>query len=158
MNMQRDTRRAALQALYQLDSNGEDHLDMIRESLRTLLEETLTCLNGQVLERPAIDLIIDDGLELARQVWQRREEADAAVAHLTPEWPTHRQPMIDRNVLRLGWYELHCEQTPPKVVIDEAIELAREFSTQQSPSFINGVLDTLWQQQKDAVETEGTGA
>ncbi|MEE3002419.1 MAG: transcription antitermination factor NusB [Planctomycetota bacterium] len=143
MNMQRDTRRAALQALYQLDSNGEDHLDMIRESLVEGREESSS---------------IDDGLELARQVWQRREDADAAVALLTPEWPTHRQPMIDRNVLRLGWYELQCGQTPPKVVIDEAIELAREFSTQQSPSFINGVLDSLWQQQKDAVGTEGTGA
>ena len=64
MNMQRDTRRAALQALYQLDSNGEDHLDMIRESLVEGREESSS---------------IDDGLELARQVWQRREDADAAV-------------------------------------------------------------------------------
>ena len=145
MKMQRDTRRAALQALYQMDSNGEEHLDMIRESLVDGREDSCS---------------IDDGLELARQVWARREEADAAVALLTPEWPTHRQPMIDRNILRLGWYELDGGQTPPKVVIDEAIELAREFSTQESPPFVNGVLDSLWQQQNgaDATETKATGA
>ena len=142
MKMQRDTRRAALQALYQFDSNGEEHLDMIRESLIEGREESCC---------------IDDGLELARQVWQRREEADAAVATLTPEWPTHRQPMIDRNLLRLGWYELHCRQTPPKVIINEAVELAREFSTEQSPAFINGVLDKLWQLKKDTIEAEGRG-
>ena len=142
MKMQRDTRRAALQALYQFDSNGEEHLDMIRESLIEGREESCC---------------IDDGLELARQVWQRREEADAAVATLTPEWPTHRQPMIDRNLLRLGWYELHCRQTQPKVLINEAVELAKEFSTEQSPAFINGVLDKLWQLKKDTIEAEGGG-
>ena len=143
MKMERDTRRAALQALYQFDSNGEDQLDMIKESLVEGRESASS---------------IDDGLELAKAVWERRAEADGMVAALTPDWPTHRQPMIDRNILRLGWYELHCVQTPPKVVIDEAIELAREFSTQESPSFVNGVLDRLWQQRQATLESEGTGA
>ena len=59
-----------------------------------------------------------------------------------------RQPVIDRNLLRLAWFEMTVAGTPPKVVISESVDLAREFSTDQSPSFINGVLDQLFNNQK----------
>ena len=81
---------------------------------------------------------------MADQVWERCREADAAISPLTPDWPTRRQPVVDRNLLRLAWYEMTVAQVPPKVVMSESIELAKEFSTAESPSFINGVLDRLF--------------
>jgi transcription antitermination protein NusB len=62
---------------------------------------------------------------------------------LAPQWPVRRQPAVDRSLLRMSIWELTNADTPPKVVIDEAIELAKQFSTEQSPSFINGVLDAV---------------
>ncbi len=83
---------------------------------------------------------------LAKKVWATKDKADETVAPLTPEWPTHRQPLIDRNILRLAYYEITSEMTPPKVAINEAIELAKEYGTQESPAFINGVLDKIKEQ------------
>ena len=74
---------------------------------------------------------------------------DALVTPLTPEWPIHRQPVVDRSLLRLAYYEMISGRTPPKVVINEAVELAKEFSTEKSPMFINGVLDKLYRQLRD---------
>ena len=75
-----------------------------------------------------------------------KDLADETVAPLTPDWPTHRQPLIDRNILRLAYYEITSGKTPPIVAIDEAIELAKEFGTPESPAFINGVLHKIKEQ------------
>ncbi len=72
------------------------------------------------------------------------DEADHTVAELAPDWPTYRQPVVDRNILRLAYYEMIPGTTPPKVAINEAIELAKEFSTEKSPLFVNGVLDKIY--------------
>ena len=146
MSTQRDIRRAALLSLYQFDCNGTDDADLILESLDTMEEHC------------GDDTSQRQGFALAQRIWERHTEADSAVAALTPEWPTHRQPLLDRNILRLAWYELHHDETPPKVAINEAVELAREFSTEQSPLFVNGVLDKLWRVQRDATETAPTGS
>lgn len=69
--------------------------------------------------------------------------ADAEFARLAPEWPTHRQAAVDRAVLRLAHYELTKSGVPGKVVINEAVELARWYSTEKSPAFINGLLDRV---------------
>ncbi|MCH2147739.1 MAG: transcription antitermination factor NusB [Phycisphaerales bacterium] len=84
-----------------------------------------------------------EAVELANQIWAERENTDAVISALTPEWPIHRQPIIDRNILRIAKFEIQSASTPSKVAIDEAIELAKEFSTEQSPTFINGVLDAI---------------
>jgi N utilization substance protein B len=60
-----------------------------------------------------------------------------------PQWPPRRQPGVDRNLIRLAVWELTNTVTPPKVIIDEAIELAKQFSTEQSAAFVNGVLDSV---------------
>ena len=78
-----------------------------------------------------------------------RSEADAEVTTLAPDWPTNRQPVVDRSILRLAYYEIVSGRTPPKVVINEAVELAREFSTDRSPMFINGVLDKIYKSRRD---------
>ena len=137
MSRKRDIRRCALQALYQFDSgNGEDAA-LVRSSL-----------DGS----PGATEVHDAGFTLATEAWARREEADAAVSALTPLWPTHRQPVVDRSLLRLAWWEMVSGQTPPKVVINEAVELAKEFSTEKSPMFINGVLDKLYRTMREDLE------
>ena len=91
---------------------------------------------------------------MARRAWAARETADKAVAALSPDWPTHRQPVVDRTILRLAHYEMTSGKTPPKVAINEAVELAKEFSTEKSPMFINGVLDKIFRSLKTTTKTE----
>src|SRR5262245_21755246 len=80
-------------------------------------------------------------IDASKGAWEYRETSDNWVERLAPQWPPRRQPGVDRNILRLAIWELTHTETPPKVVIDEAIELAKSFSTEQSPAFVNGVLD-----------------
>ena len=82
-------------------------------------------------------------LEMASAAWEHRQTADRWMQRVAPQWPPHRQPAVDRNVLRMAVWELVNTSTPPKVVIDEAIELAKHFSTEQSASFVNGVMDAI---------------
>jgi len=94
-------------------------------------------------------------LHMAQQTWSQIEAIDAQVERIAPQWPPRRQPGVDRGIIRLAVWELTHTPTPPKVVIDEAIELAKEFSTEQSPSFVNGVLDAvLRESQSPAAETK----
>jgi N utilization substance protein B len=84
-----------------------------------------------------------DALTTAQGAWDQRELIDQRLERLAPHWPPRRQPAVDRNLLRLAVWELTNTPTPPKVVIDEAIELSKEYSTSQSAGFINGVLDAV---------------
>ena len=81
------------------------------------------------------------GMHMAAETWNGRETLDGWIERLAPQWPPRRQPVVDRNLLRLALWEMTNTQTPPKVVIDQAIELAKSYSTEQSPAFVNGVLD-----------------
>ena len=137
----RDIRRAALQSLYQLDARGDD-------------EATLEQIRRSLAGSPGDDRSHQRGLDLARRAWEHRSSSDELVSALTEDWPTHRQPIVDRNLLRLAIYEMMHDDTPPKVAINEAVELAREFSTERSPMFINGILDKIYKQQiRDAEPT-----
>ena len=72
------------------------------------------------------------------------ERIDELIAQYAVGWPLDRMPVVDRNILRLGAFELIWEDgTPDAVVLDEAVRLAREFSTDESPSFVNGLLGRL---------------
>jgi N utilization substance protein B len=81
--------------------------------------------------------------EMAAGTWEQRESIDRWVERLAPQWPPRRQPAVDRNLLRLAVWELTNTVTPPKVIIDEAIELAKAYSTENSGAFVNGVLDAV---------------
>jgi N utilization substance protein B len=72
-----------------------------------------------------------------------RKDADALVRELAPNWPTHRQPAVDRAILRLVYAELKLGRTDAPLIINEAVELAKRFSTEHSPGFINGVADNM---------------
>ena len=82
-------------------------------------------------------------IDIAHKAWEYRKQADAWIERLAPQWPVKRQPSVDRNLLRLALWELTGRDTPPKVVVDEAIELAKQYSTESSPAFVNGVLDAV---------------
>ena len=97
-----------------------------------------------------------DALDMARSTWAQRETTDARVERVAPQWPPRRQPGVDRTLIRMAVWELTNADTPPKVVIDEAIELAKQFSTEQSPAFVNGVLDAVLKENV-ALVGEGTG-
>jgi hypothetical protein len=71
-------------------------------------------------------------------------EIDEEIKKSAPAWPIDKLNRIDLAILRLAVYELNEKSTPPKVVIDEAVELAKEFGSENSPSFINGVLGTIY--------------
>jgi len=125
----RSIRRLAFQALFQLDARGSDHA----EEVRLWLER----MEGFSTHQR------DDAFALAHAAFDRRHKADAEVQELAPDWPTHRQPAVDRAILRLGHFEITTGRVDAKIAINEAVELAKEFSTDRSPAFVNGVLDRI---------------
>ncbi len=91
----------------------------------------------------------DDGFaeRLSHGVVKHLPEIDAAIKRLAPEWPLDQVPGIDRNILRLEVYELkYGKEIPPKVAINEAIELAKTFGSDSSSKFVNGVLGSLYKE------------
>ena len=128
MLRKRKTRELAMQALFLWDATGERDIELARP----MLDEG----TDQPDERQA-------AMEMASGTWEQREQIDRQIERLAPQWPPRRQPSVDRNLIRLAVWELNNADTPPKVVLDEAIELAKKYSTEQSPSFINGVLDAV---------------
>jgi N utilization substance protein B len=134
MSNRRKARELAMQVLFLWDAHGSNDTEMALHAL-------------------AGDAEADDdsrrlALAIAEGAWGQREASDQWIERLAPQWPPRRQPPVDRNILRLGIWELTNAETPPKVTIDEAIELAKRFSTDQSPAFINGVLDAVHRERK----------
>ena len=81
--------------------------------------------------------------ELVNGIVQHRVELDALIAAHATNWRLSRMAAVDRNILRIGAYELVHTDTPRQVVLDEAVELARRFGDDPSPAFVNGVLDAV---------------
>lgn len=125
----RDIRRLAFQVLYQLDARGAADAEAIREALGT--EEEFT---PKERER---------AFTMGMEAYQARHAADREMVALAPGWPAHRQAAVDRAILRLAHYEMTSGRTEPKIVVNEAVELAKQFSTDRSPAFINGLLDKV---------------
>jgi len=124
-------REVALQLLYQRDLNPR----LGREVLETFVRDRL-----KVEELRPFALSLYDG------VVAQAEEIDRRLTGVAENWRLQRMAVVDRNVLRLGSYELlFTPETPAGVVLDEAIELARRYGSANSPAFVNGVLDRLLQ-------------
>ncbi len=81
--------------------------------------------------------------ELTNKILAQINSIDQKISQSAPAWPLEKLNKIDLSILRLAVYELENTQTPPKVVIDEAVELAKELGSESSPSFVNGVLGTI---------------
>lgn len=103
-----------------------------REAVKVLFAETFT-------PQPSHPGIINE-------ILKNRTLIDDEITKAAPAWPIDKLNRIDLAVLRLAVYELKFEKTPPKVVIDEAVELAKEFGSENSGSFINGVLGTIYKE------------
>lgn len=128
-------RELALQFLYQVDVGGEDTLLQINDFLTNETKD-------RDVQRFAVELI--------QGTWKTRNESDNLIKKIARNWDIHRMAVIDRNILRMAVYEMQMGRgTPPKVVINEAIELGKRFSTQHSGKFINGILDRV----KEAFES-----
>ncbi len=131
-------------ALYQLDALKGEDLSSIRASLddlHSLEEEGLRFADA---DKEFSEADKDKAVKIAHAAWSDRAASDAAFAELAPEWPAHRMPAVDRAVLRLAHYEMHGGgRGQPKVVVNEAVELAKQFSTADSPGFVNALLDKI---------------
>ena len=135
MKGRRLARAAALQALYIIDVSGipeEAALATQQEALDSLKE------NDSSFSR---DLVVGTRKFLS--------QIDKKIAEAATHWRIDRMTSVDRNILRLSTYELsYVPETPSKVAINEAIEIAREFSTEESARFVNGILDKISKSEK----------
>jgi transcription antitermination protein NusB len=134
------SRQRALQVLYQWDLRKQPVEDAIAAVYGSLYSEDDE-------PRPDRDEFMED---LARGTSEMATDIDRRIAAKAEHWKLDRMPVVDRNVLRMAIYEMSRKETPPAVVIDEALELARQFSGDESVSFINGVLDAVHREEEAA--------
>lgn len=138
-------RSIALQTIFEWDFNGSQP-DRLEEYLETNIAEF-----GPGIEES--DLV----RTLVRGVAEKRSELDPLIEKCAPEWPIDQIATVDRSVLRLGIYELvygKYEEVPPKVAINEAIELAKTFGGESSSRFVNGVLGTIYRQMGEPMKQD----
>ncbi len=131
----RQARVLVLQLLYQDDLNPRNNPAKGEEMIQTGLRQP-------ELVRFAKDLLAG--------VRRHRRELDERLQRGAENWTLNRMAAVDRNVLRLGAYELLYTDTPPNVVIDEAVELAKSFGSEQSGAFVNGILDLVLREREAA--------
>lgn len=129
MKVRRRARSIVLQTLYELDFTDHD----LNAAFEARLAENSLPESAEKFAR-----------SLAKGVQTYRTYVDSVVGELAPEWPIHQIAAVDRNVLRIAIYELlFLPEIPPKVAINEAVELAKMFGSESSPRFVNGVLGSL---------------
>lgn len=133
-------REIVLQMLYQKDLNPDVTIDDIRAMIQEQISDE----------------------ELARFAWrlfagvmEARAALDSKIESAAANWSLSRMAPTDRNAIRLGTFELVYTDTPPRVVIDEALELAKTYGGPNSGSFVNGILDRLIPEEKRTPKTEG---
>lgn len=136
-------RELALQFLYQLDLRGEEFAAEAREFVAAEERDAETTRFA---------------LKLVQGTHENRAAIDQMIQSVAQNWNISRMAVVDRNVLRLATYELvHCPDVPPKVAINEAIELGKRYSTQNSGAFINGILDKIMNRQTPPLAAGSTG-
>lgn len=133
----RRTRELALRVLFEVDVG--------RQALETALERVRAEVNDQEWAYLRA---------LCEGTWAARRELDTALAALTTTWPLDRLANTDRTLLRLAAYELTQTEMPPQVVINEAVELAKRYGTDDSGRFVNGVLGALLRRHRARVGDE----
>lgn len=130
-------RIVALQSLYEYEFRiqSEDKSADVDEILRRNLER----YENEIEDVDFVTILVHGVLD-------KQDDLDGKIRPLAPEWPLEQIARIDRNILRLGLYELLFgkDQVPPKVAINEAVELAKAFGSDNSSKFINGVLGTAF--------------
>ncbi|NPA91245.1 MAG: transcription antitermination factor NusB [Chloroflexi bacterium] len=127
MKPRQRARFLALQALFEIDSVGHDPEEVVR---RRLMADPLPPTATELMR------------SLVFGVLREKDRLDALISRFAPEWPVEQLPIVDRNILRMALWELTSPEsdTPVRVAINEAVELAKLFGSESSPRFINGVL------------------
>lgn len=124
-------RRLALQALFQVDAQGDDFLT---SGLSEFMAQSTTDISVRLR-----------AIDMANHAWQYRAVADEWASRLMKDWSLSRMAAVDRAIVRLALWEMTGErQTPPRIVLDEAISMATEFSTAESSKFVNGILGAAY--------------
>ena len=130
MGKRRSSRELALKFLYQFELNGED----LDEQIKLFLERNSSQEDVANFMKELVVSLID-----------KMEEIDGIIQKFSDHWILDRMTVIDRNILRMGTCELLFNfSTPPKVVINEAIDIAKKYGNEDSPEFINGILDKVY--------------
>jgi N utilization substance protein B len=140
------SRRRALQVLFEWDMRGDSVDRAISHFYDTLYSE-------ESETKPKPDRFME---ELVRGTVAKKAEVDRKIEAKSEHWRLERMPAVDRNILRLAVFEIEQDAVPAPVVIDEALELARQFSGDESLPFINGVLDAIRKEKdKSLPDAEG---
>lgn len=128
-NWRRKGKLVALQMLFEVDCAGHDIGETLERTMKnsSLPEETVAFVR-----------------ELVSKVSENRGSIDDTIRKFAPTWPFEQIPVVDRNILRMGVYEILSGETPAKVAINEAVELAKAFGSGSSSKFINGVLGSVY--------------
>ena len=129
MSLRRKSREFALQMLFEWDMTRQEPARLEKLFWKTARAEAST--------RQFADELFEGAVGQAGAI-------DQLVERLSENWRLDRLAAIDRNILRLAIYELRSAATPPRVVIDEALELAKKFSSAEAPGFLNGILDAAF--------------
>jgi transcription antitermination protein NusB len=137
MGTRRQARELAMQALF--------YMDMQKDASEEMLEHFCGCFCASKKSRPFL-------IKLVNGVIGNKGQIDALVERFSQNWKINRMSCVDRNVMRIAVYEmLYCDDIPPKVSINEAVDIGKKFGTQDSGAFINGIMDSI----KEALELEG---
>ena len=140
-------RSLAMQSLFEWDFQGQDE-----EKVKSILDRNVA----------EFALGLEDAsftLKIVQGVLDHQKAIDAMIEKCAPEWPLDQVTVIDRNILRIGIYELihgSYEDAPPKVAINEAIELAKSFGGDSSARFVNGVLGTVYRNLGEPMKDDST--
>lgn len=128
MSLRKQARQLVVQMLYQVDLNPEISAGEVRRMIDEHGHNKTVCTFAW---------------QLFTGVMEYQKQIDELIVRVAENWTLKRMAVTDRNILRLGVYELLHTDTPASVILDEAIELAREFGSAQSSQFVNGILDKL---------------
>ena len=132
MGKRRSSRELALKFLYQSELNAGN----IDEQMKLFLERNSSQDEVEAFMK-----------ELVKSILQQIKEIDGIIQKFSNNWVLDRMTVIDRNILRMGTCELMFNfSTPPKVVINEAVDIAKKYGNQDSPEFINGILDKIYKE------------
>lgn len=127
-----------MQSLYEWDFNGA------KGDLKAITERNIANFAPGLEDHKFI-------YDLVQGVKAHQPEIDVIIEKTAPEWPIDQITVVDRNILRIGIYELdYAREVPPKVAINEAVELGKTFGGESSGKFVNGVLGSLYRQKEEA--------
>lgn len=137
----------ALQTLYEYDFRerlGDENLD-----LTEILDRNLERYQDKIEDQDFVRKLVTGVNRAARQL-------DAVIAPVAPDWPLNQIAIVDRDILRMAVFELSefAGAVPPKVAINEAVELAKSFGSENSSRFVNGVLGTIWRQMNEGSDEQ----